>query len=227
MEENKVTLTEPLKRKNSAITILVTVLISGILFGEIGYFLRDLNERKIDTSNIFQGVEKNNEIKEVEKSGELEIVKEVPTSICVSEKDNIITLVNNFEKLQMEQNADGVLALFTPAVSVDDVNDYKYLIGKDTNVPVRLYSTSSVRYITEKFTILSDPKEQGKNCIVEVEEMRSMYGGPDNPTFLSATNLKFQLEAKKVGNVWKVETYNSLEPKIKDGKYSGFLMIYK
>ena len=149
------------------------------------------------------------------------------TDDCITEKDSILSIVTNFETLQKNKDSKSVLALFTAPQLQNEISDYQNISGKDANIEPRLYNTVSTNFNTQSYKVIQQPlKSMDNSCIVEVEEQRSNYGGPANPQYLPAQTENFSLTFRKQGDEWKIDRYQSLDPKIKTGKYSGFLMEY-
>ncbi len=146
---------------------------------------------------------------------------------CVIEKNSILATVKTFEDFQEKKDPINVLNLFTPPQATQDISDYQNLSGKDDNIGPRLYNNVSTSYNTLSYKIIQEPRYiTNNNCSVVVEEQRSNYGGPANPQYLPAATLDFNLILIKQNKVWMIDQYLSQDPKIKKGKYEGFLMEY-
>ncbi len=205
---------------------LISALVSGIIFGFVGYTLRDSMARVEKDSNSGTAEVKVKDEDKEDKGGDDSTIGKVERNVCVQEKNEIISLVKNFEQFQKDRKAEDVLELFTDAVSKEDIEDYNQLRGVGITYP-RLYQVSSYNYNTESYKLLTDPSAKEEICSVDVEEMRSYYGGPANPEFEPAKKLSFRVSMKKVDGNWLVDSYNSLDSTILEGKYSGFMMTYK
>ncbi len=146
---------------------------------------------------------------------------------CVSDKSEILAVVNTFETLQKNKDSKGVLGLFTPPQSQAEISDYQNLSGEDAHISPRLYNNVSTNYNTQSYKVSQEPtKSTDSSCGVVVEEQRSIYGGPANPQYLPAQTQNFALTLTKQNGEWKIDQYQSQDTRIKKGKYAGFLMEY-
>lgn len=145
---------------------------------------------------------------------------------CIAEKDSILSVVATFESMQQSKNSKGVLQLFAPPQSPQDVKDYLNLSGEDTNISPRLYNNVSTNYNTLSYKVTQPPTQNsGGTCSVGIEEQRSYYGGPTNPGYLPPTAEEFTLVITKQ-DVWKIEQYQSQRANVRKGEFSGLLMEY-
>ncbi|PIP17240.1 MAG: hypothetical protein COX44_00965 [Candidatus Portnoybacteria bacterium CG23_combo_of_CG06-09_8_20_14_all_37_13] len=146
---------------------------------------------------------------------------------CVSDKGEILAVVNTFETLQKNKDSKGVLGLFTPPQSQAEISDYQNLSGEDAHILPRLYNNVSTGYNTQSYKVAQEPTKSADNfCGVLLEEQRSNYGGPTNPQYLPAQTKDFALTLIKQNGGWKIDQYQSQDTRIKKGKYAGFLMEY-
>lgn len=152
--------------------------------------------------------------------------KTQPDDICISEKEDILSMIQQFEEFQKEKEALSVLALFTKPESEEEKADLANLDGTDSGLPPRLYNNVSTNYSTDSYTVISDPvkAEKSNECKVIVEELRAYYGGQENPEYTSPLAKSFTLVVKKVDDKWMIDSYQSSDKGIKQSKYSGFLM---
>lgn len=143
---------------------------------------------------------------------------------CVSDKGEILAVVNTFETLQKNKDSKGVLGLFTPAQSQEEISDYQNLSGENPQVgSPRLYNNISTNYNTQSYKVVQEPTKSADNfCDVMVEEQRSIYGGPINPQYSPAQTRGFALTLTKQNGEWKIDQYQSQDIRIKKGKYIGF-----
>lgn len=204
-------------RINYFVTGLI-ILVCFIIFGFGGYYLGKQSSISNNITNTQPPIQTGS------------TATSVPTQVvdyCITEKDSILSVIINFETLQKNKDPKGVLALFTAPQLQDEISDYQNLSGKDTNIEPRLYNNVSTNFNTQSYKITQQPAKSSNNsCVVQVEEQRSDYGGPTNPQFLPARTESFALILIKQNGEWKIDQYQSLNPKIKKGKYSGFLMEY-
>ena len=226
MEEAPKLATESVGKSSTITVALISALISGIIFGLLGYLLRDSMVMVDKGLNSGTAEVKVKDDDKEDKSDDDSTVGKVERNLCIQEKNEIISLVKTFEKFQEDRKAEDVLALFTNPVSTEEMEDYNQLKGEGISYP-RLYQVSSYNYNTESYKLLTDPSGDEDICSVDVEEMRSYYGGPADPEFQAAKKLSFRVSMKKVDNAWLVDSYNSLDSTILEGKYSGFMMTYK
>ena len=147
---------------------------------------------------------------------------------CVSDKGEILAVVNTYETLQTKKHSKAELELITPPQSLEELSDYQNLNGE--NPPVgspRLYNNVSTNYNTQSYKVVQEPTKSADNfCDVMVEEQRSNYGGPANPQYSPAQTRSFALTLTKQNGEWKIDQYQSQDIRVKKGKYAGFLMEY-
>jgi hypothetical protein len=120
---------------------------------------------------------------------------------CAIEKGNILAVVAYFEQLRAQRNYRPALALFTPPLAPEDKKDYQTLLSQDVKLPHLSYQVTA-----------GPVKSLTNFCLVMVTEQRDA----------KATNLVLVLS--KQDNKWLIEQYQSLDPQVKKGKYSGWLM---
>ena len=150
-----------------------------------------------------------------------------PMNICVEEAQALIELVTRFETLQQNKDGVGALRLFTLPQEKQDIQDYAFLSGEDEGVYARLYNNGQTNYNTISYAIMNAPAiNLGDFCTVAISEQRSSYGGPANPQYLPAVNLRFDLVLTRQNGVWKIERYESTDTRIRKTKYAGFLMSF-
>lgn len=238
------------KQLNLVLLISIVAVLSALIFGSLGYFLRESILRKESVKEIQEELEDeiapSDELIEIldETEEETEVVEKSPAvqperneqpsqsntkpkDICNEKKEEIFAVVENFIKYQKERKATEILSLFTPAKTESEKKDFKYLTGQDTGVGTRLFNNKSVDYETKSVTILENPAPINDNCVVKIVELRSYSGSPEDPAHQEPKELNSSLEFSNIGNIWKIEKYQSLDTSILEGKYSGFLMIYK
>jgi len=147
---------------------------------------------------------------------------------CITEKDDILSVLSTFESLQQSKNSSGVLRLFATPQSQQDMSDFQNLSGENPHVSSpRLYNNVSTNYNTLSYKIIQPPtKNSENNCSVSIEEQRSDYGGPANPKYLPTTSEDFTLILTKQNGAWKINQYQSQKSNIRPGEFSGFLMEY-
>lgn len=197
------------------------IFVCLIIFGFGGYFLGKQSSIPNNLTSKQQSIQTNPTVT---------TVPSLSTDNCVVEKDSILSVVTNFETLQKNKDPKGVLALFIAPQLQDEISDYQNLSGKNANVEPRLYNNVSTNFNTQSYKVTQQPTKSSNSssysCVVQVEEQRSNYGGPTNPKYLPAQAESFALTLRKQNGEWKIDQYMSLDPKIKTGKYSGFLMEY-
>lgn len=155
--------------------------------------------------------------------------KTSPEDICISELQSILSMIKQFEEYQKEKDASSVLSLFTKPESTQEKAELANLDGSDSGLPPRLYNNVSTNYLTDSYSVISNPLKTEKSgvCNVIIEELRAYYGGPENPEYSSPLAKSFTLVVKKVDEKWMIVSYQSSEKNIKESKYSGFLMETK
>lgn len=147
--------------------------------------------------------------------------------LCANDKDNILAVVTEFENLQQKRNAKGVLKLFTSPQSQTEIDDYNNLSSQDMHIDPRLYSNVSTNIKVISYSIVGQPTRSSNNsCSLTVEEERSYYGGPTNPQYLPSKKEEFNLILTKKDSIWLIDQYQSQNPQVRKGKYSGWLMEY-
>lgn len=194
----------------SQMTVMAIILIGG------AYFLGTLKNT-------------NTTITSVSESNISPII--VPTNAsdsCITEKDNILSVVSTFESLQQGKKSADVLQLFTAPQSQQDISNFQNLNGENPHVPLpRLYNDVSTNYNMLSYKVIQPPtKNTEGNCSVSVEEQRSVYGGPANPKYLPATAEDFTVTFSNLNGAWKINQYQSQKANIRPGEFSGFLMEY-
>jgi hypothetical protein len=255
MKETESKIPSQIEDKQLKLVLLISIVavLSALIFGSLGYFLRETILKK-ETVNITEvDYEFPDEVFENEELVEIpdETVEDQPSSKtpeqkdqpeqpkqpsqsekkpedkCSEKEEEVLALVQDFIKYQEERNAGKILSLFTEAKTESEKKDFQYLTGQDTGVGTRLFNNKSVDYQTKKVTILERPATVDNNCIVKIGELRSYSGSPEDPSYQEPKELISSLELSNINNQWKIEKYQSLDTSILEGKYSGFLMIYK
>ncbi len=197
---------------------IVAVIFILILIGG-AYYLGTLKSTSTVSTTVFQS-----------NISPTAIPTDTPTGVpdyCLTEKDNILSVVATFESLQQSKKPSEVLQLFTPPQLQQDVRDYQNLSGADAQISPRLYNNVSTNYNTLSYKVLQAPtKNSDNNCGVSLEEQRSNYGGPTNPTYLPPTAEDFTLVFTRQNNAWKISQYQSQRSDIRKGEFSGFLMEF-
>lgn len=149
------------------------------------------------------------------------------SNICVSDQEQILALVKTFESDQQAKNASAVLALFTTPSQPADVAAFQHLSGSDDGMEPRLYNSVGTNYSLNSYTMQQPTTGANNSCVVQVKEFRIYSGGPSGPQNASKRSDKFSLVLVQQGGNWKIDEYQSLNPQIQPGKYSGFLMEEK
>lgn len=142
---------------------------------------------------------------------------------CLLEKDKIISLVDQFESYQKMKDADSILKLFTQAQTENEKQEYVNLHGGPAGP--RLYNNVSTNYQTLSYSITQGPNQYSEGgCVVNVEEQRSVYGGPADPGYAPPIDFDFKLVIVENKESWLIDRYESLDTQVKTGKYSGFTL---
>lgn len=143
--------------------------------------------------------------------------------LCVSQTSATIHLIEQFETAQMERNATDALALFTPPETPNDIDEYVFFSGSDTEGP-RLYSSGGTNFNEPSYALVNPPQQEtSSTCATAVDEQRSYYpegvGGDFGP--IQTTTVYFVTTIKN--NNWKIESY--LSSATDTQKYGGWLFL--
>lgn len=128
-------------------------------------------------------------------------------------------LADLFEKLHMERNPTKLLALFTPPKTIEEANEYMFIMGLDLPLPVpRLFLTARFTYKVISYKIVSIKLSSNKT-FVEIEETRSGYDNMGGG-WLKSKMQTMILEVEAVGINAMVSNYYEKDRGVM--KYGGF-----
>lgn len=130
-------------------------------------------------------------------------------SSCVVEKSQILAVVDEFEKLQMQKEALKVLSLFTPPGNLLDEDTYNFFTGKKTGT-IGLYGNVTTNFNEPSYKIVTNPildNDTKFYCIVSVEEQRSYYLNAGLVGYAPASTYKASFDLKNDEQGWKIVNY--------------------